>query len=459
MANGDGVRAGMGVDADQPTIVDSRPYPSHSPALLARNYVFAIGAPTIPGPWPTDFVGVQAEGTTGVLGMSYNSSGPGVAGVARNNGTGVFGSGGSAAMWANGIPSVLPNTPQFTAGSDLGLRADAVASAAVWGTSWYSAGVFGVNQEGGAPGVRGEGSQSDGVEGVSVGAIGVSGHSSSGVGVNGQSDADAGVSGFSSKAVGVRGYSAGVTGVQGSSEGGNGVDGFGRVIGVQGVSAEGTGVVGRTSRGAVAVVAEGRRTGILASGRVAGRFRGDVVVERDFYVQGSKHALIEAAGGGYRRLYCLEGTEPWFEDQGEARVAGDRTEVEIDPEFSSATTGPYQVQVTAYGPMALWVEERQPDRFVVRAEPLGDARLAKAIFAWRITARRRDLAKATRFQRVELEGVEDLPPSPKAPKAPATVDPSPRPPVPAFDTDAFGAKLATPADLKRRRRPARVTPR
>jgi hypothetical protein len=453
MANGDNLQAGLGVDADQPTVVDSRPFPSASAAFLARNYVFAIGAPTISGPWPTDYIGIQGEGTTGVLGMSANSPGPGVAGIARSGGTGLFGSGGSAAVWGNGIPSVLPNTPQFTPGSDLGVRGDAVSSAGVWGLSWYSAGVFGVNQEGGAPGVRGEGTLSEGVEGISADAAGVAGHSTAGVGVSGHADADAGVAGVSTRANGVRGYSAETAGVQGNSEKGNGVDGFGPVIGVQGVSANGVGVVGRTTGGIAGVVAEGRKVGLLATGRVAGRFRGDVIVDRDFHVHGVKAAVIDADDGGFRRLYCLEGPEPWFEDQGEATCTGDRTEVALDPEFVSATAGPYQVQVTAYGPMALWVEKRSPDRFVIRSEPLDGAKPRRnGSFAWRITARRRDLPKATRFQRVDIPEVEDIPAAPKKPKKLSFTRPSPRPPVPELDTDAFGAGLATPAELKRPRK-------
>src|SRR5450755_2178192 len=168
MANGDPLRAGQVLDAEDTTILDARPYPGVGAALLVRNYVFRINAPTIPTPWPTGFIGVQGEGTTGVLGSSYNSLGPGVAGIGRDPGaTGVFGSGGSTAVWGNGIPSVLAGTTSFSPGADVGVMGDAVDNAGVFGFSWFGVGVLGRNQEGGRPGVRGEGTTSAGVEGVS----------------------------------------------------------------------------------------------------------------------------------------------------------------------------------------------------------------------------------------------------------------------------------------------------
>lgn len=453
MANGDPLKAGMGVDANQPTIVDSRPYPSKSPAFLARNYVFAVGAPVTPVPWPTEFIGVQGEGTTGVLGMSYNSLGPGVAGVGRwGSSTGVFGSGGATAVWGNGIPSVLPGTTNFSPGSDVGVQGDAVGSAGVFGLSWFGAGVLGRNQEGGGPGVRGEGTSSGGVEGVSTEAPGVFGQSATGIGVGGRSERDAGVSGNSSEANGVRGFSSTATGVQGSSEAGNGVDGFSERIGVQGVSQRGIGVAGRTRQGTAGVLAEGRSIALRAvSPKTAGYFQGDVIVERDFFVLGVKAAVVPAGKGEFRRLYCLEAPEPWFEDQGEAACTDGRAEVRIDPGFVAAVRGAYQVHLTPYAPVLLWVEARMSDSFVVRCEALPGTRRGKRriAFAWRVTARRGDLPKAKRFAKVELPELADLPPMPEMPKRPAPRAASKLVPVAKRTQNALGQRLATPADLKR----------
>jgi len=452
MANGDPLKAGMGVDADRPTVVDSRPYPSRSAAFLARNYVFAVGAPVIPGLWPTEFVGVQGEGTTGVLGMSYNSPGPGVAGVGRAaSATGVFGTGGVVGVWGNGVPSVLPGTTNFSPGSDVGVRGDAVSSAGVFGVSWYGAGVLGRNQEGGAPGVRGEATSSAGVEGLSAESPGVFGESATGAGVDGRSQKNAGVSGHSSEANGVRGFSSRATGVQGSSEGTNGVDGFGPTIGVQGVSMTGIGVAGRTRDGRAGVLAEGDRIALRAvSRRTAGYFQGDVVVQRDFFVLGAKSALVPAGKGEYRQLHCLEAPEPWFEDQGEAVCTG-RAEVPIDPEFAAAVRGAYQVHLTPYAPVLIWVEARMRDRFVVRCEALPGAgsRKRRVEFAWRITARRGDLPKAKRFAKVRLPSLDDLPPLGEAPKRPALHEASRLARVAQPTENALGQRLARPGDLKR----------
>jgi len=51
---------------------------------------------------------VQAEGPTGVLGITLNSNGAGVAGIGRfPAATGVFGSGGSTAVWGTAHAPVL----------------------------------------------------------------------------------------------------------------------------------------------------------------------------------------------------------------------------------------------------------------------------------------------------------------------------------------------------------------
>jgi hypothetical protein len=451
MANGDPLRAGQVLDAEDTTILDARPFPGIGAGLLVRNYVFRIGAPTIPVPWSPDFIGIQAEGPTGVLGMSFNSRGPGVAGVGRSSGaTGVYGSGGDQAVWGNGIPTVLPNG--ISQGSLIGVIGDAVDTAGVFGLSWFGCGVLGRNQEGQKPGVRGEGSSSAGVEGVSDAAPGVFGESISGMGTGGRSVRNSGVSGISSEGAGVRGFSDRLVGVQGSSERGKGVEGTGSTIGVHGSSTTGQGVVGQAGRG-IGVHALSDGLALLAEGRrFAADLRGDVVVRGRFLVTGAKSAVVPAPGGGLQQLYCVEAPEPWFEDLGEAVLVDGQARVELDPRYAAAIAGKYQVHLTPYGAALLWVAERKADHFVVRTTALAGVRSARSVrFCWRVVARRGDI-KGPRFAKVELPDLEVAVPVPvrtakvTAPAALARIDVKPR------TESALGQALATPQAIASRRR-------
>jgi len=413
MANGDPLRAGQVLDAEDTTILDSRPFPGRGAGLLVRNYVFRIGAPTIPTPWPPDFIGIQGEGTTGVAGYSYNSLGAGVAGIGRDPGaTGVYGSGGDWAVWGNGIPSALPGTTAFSPGADIGVVGDAVDNAGVFGFSWFGCGVLGRNQEGQRPGVRGEGTTSAGVEGVSASAPGVFGESDAGMGVGGRSTLDAGVAGVSSQGAGVRGFSDQSVGVQGTSEGAKGVEGFGPKIGVHGTSLQGQGVVGQSARD-VGVLALSDNVALRAIGtRFAGDFHGDVVVRGRLLVRGAKSAVVPAPGGGLQALYCIEAPEPWFEDIGESEVIDGVAEVVLDPAYAATVKGAYQVHLTPYAPVTLWVAQRKRDRFVVRLVPLEGVRPSRRItFGWRVVARRGDI-KAKRFATVTLPDSDGISPTP-----------------------------------------------
>jgi hypothetical protein len=452
MANGDPLRAGQGVDSSLPTIVDIRPYPSRGQGLLVRNYVYALGAPVTAPPWPADFIGIQAEGPTGVLGMSFNSRGPGVAGIGRSGGsTGVYASGGDQAVWGNGIPTALPTG--FSPGSLIGVLGDSVADPGVFGLSWFGTGVLGRNQEGGAAGVRGEGVSSSGVEGVSESAPGVFGESADGMGTGGRSVRNVGVSGMSSEAAGVRGFSDRLVGVQGASEHGKGVEGTGPTIGVHGSSTKGRGVVGQSGGRGVGVHALADNVALVAESRkTAADLRGDVYVRGALLVTGAKSAVVPAPKGGLQQLYCVEAPEPWFEDLGEAQLTEGEARVELDPRYVAAIGGKYQVHLTAYAPATLWVAERKVDHFVVRAAPSTGLRLpGKVKFAWRVVARRGDV-KGRRFAAVELPEYELGAPEPPqtrsgpAPKRLARIAVQPR------TDNALGEKLATPKTLASPRR-------
>src|SRR5215813_14094119 len=178
MANGDNVQAGMNVSETQTALIESTPYPNPGAVFLARNRVIAGPVSGFPKPWPTEYIGLQGEGTTGVLGISDNSPGPGVAGLGYwPDSHGVYGSGGLAAVWGNGLGTVLPNTTALQPGALVGVRGDAIDNAGVFGTSWNGFGVLGQNELGGAPGVRGESDTGGGVQGISKSAPGVIGDS------------------------------------------------------------------------------------------------------------------------------------------------------------------------------------------------------------------------------------------------------------------------------------------
>jgi hypothetical protein len=456
MANGDPLKAGMGVTATDVTSVDAALHPLKGPSFLVRSFVYRTGAPVTPTPWSTEHIAVQAEGPTGVLASTFNSNGAAVAGIGRSPfATGLFGSGGQRAVWGNGIPSVQAGTTAFSPGAEIGVTGDSVGTAGVFGYSLFGIGVLGRNDSGGQPGVRGEATTSGGVEGVSVDAPGVFGESVNSLGVVGRSNADAGVSGQSQPGPGVRGYSGDGTGVLGLSERENGVVGFGSKNGVAGASRQGSGVVGSTRRGPAGVLAIGDSIALRAvSARTAGYFEGDVIVDRDLLVLGAKSAVVRSPEGSLRQLYCVEAPEPWFEDQGEGKLVEGVGEIALDPQFAAAVKGAYQVQLTPYAPVLLWVAARGKARFTVRAQALPGGKLPRGpvAFSWRVIARRGDLARAKRFADVTLPALAELPAPPAWPKTPKTPSASPALKIDAAKTNPFGERLASAKDLATRRR-------
>lgn len=457
MANGDPLRAAQSVDCTGTTTLDCGPFPTSKIALLVRNTVYRPAAPQPPTPWASDYIAVQAEGTTGIFGSSYNAAGAGVAGEARSTGgIGVYGHGGNIAVWGNGVPVAKPYGSGFSAGSQVGVVGDAVGGVGVFGSSWFSFGVLGRNENGGSAGVRGESRENAGVEGVSDDAPGVFGQSTGGVGTGGRSVKDAGASGTSQDGPGVRGYSANRSGVQGSSEGFKGVEGVGPVAGVDGRSSRGAGVNGQTESGVGVLAQSTARTGVALRARasrrggLAGDFLGDVHVSGALLVMGAKSAVVPGADGRLKQWYCTEAPEPLFEDVGEAVLKAGAAEVVLDPSYVSATGGRYQVFLTAYAPVQLYVSARRSDRFTVRlAAESGKAR-GKVSFGWRVVARRADV-KSKRFASVEWPLVEVEEQQLERMKPPAEYALSPRAEVPTRKESPLGEAIAT-----RLRRPATV---
>jgi len=130
----------------------------------------------------------------------------------------------------------------------------------------------------------------------------------------------------------------------------------------------------------------------------AGIFSGNVRVNGDFEVNGIKAAVVPMPDGSLRRLYSVESPESWFEDFGEARLAGGKAEVKIDRGFAALVRGAYHVFLTPYGDSnGLYVSRRTSKSFVVREQGGGKSALT---FSYRIVARRKDI-KAPRLPRVK----------------------------------------------------------
>src|SRR5262249_49938133 len=157
------------------------------------------------------------------------------------------------------------------------------------------------------------------------------------------------------------GFSRKQSGVDGFSESKDGVKGFGLTSGVHGISTIGFGVWGTTyARKMAGVAAQGPEVGLYSeSPNVAGLFKGDVVVQGSLVVTGTKHAVVRGRRGKLKLMYCTEAPEPWFEDLGEGTLVHGRAEIRLDPEFVGAVRGAYQVHLTAYAPLQIWVSARR----------------------------------------------------------------------------------------------------
>ena len=62
---------------------------------------------------------------------------------------------------------------------------------------------------------------------------------------------------------------------------------------------------------------------------------GDLYVQRNFQVSGTKSAAVPHPDGTHRLLYCVESPEAWFEDFGEGTITAGKAEVRLDPDFAA----------------------------------------------------------------------------------------------------------------------------
>jgi hypothetical protein len=237
-------------------------------------------------------------------------------------------------------------------------------------------GVYGYTARTGGSGVIGANdSTGPGVRGLAVaGGPGVLGESwATGSGVRGEIPSTNG-----SNAIAI--YGANNSPYAGASPGAGG-------FGVYGLSARGHGLVGATAAaGAAAVV--GATNGV--AGAYAGAFYGPLIVSGALTVFGAKSAAVPHHDGSYRRVYCVESPDSWFEDFGKGRLECGRADITIDPDFAAIVDlQDYHVFVTQYGGHHdLSVMDQTAHGFRVEAK---DA-TATGTFSWRIVARRKDIA-------------------------------------------------------------------
>jgi hypothetical protein len=260
------------------------------------------------------------------------------------------------------------------------------------GAGWGVVGFSFINQPGtpGTGGVYGATNRSD--------AYGVLGWNPWGIGVAGQT-------GFAGQATSTA-NSIGVYGANFSSYAGPtpGAGGFG----IYGISSKGPGVVGATvTAGAAAVV--GATNNVV--GAYAAVFYGPVVVGGDFTVLGAKSAAILHSDGSYRRLYCMESPESWFEDFGRGKLEGGCAEIAIEPDFSAvANLDDYHVFLTGCDDFELRVSSQSHTGFRVEAKDAAST----GRFSWRIVAKRKDIG-APRFEPVSIPPAPVLPAMPEGP--------------------------------------------
>jgi hypothetical protein len=117
------------------------------------------------------------------------------------------------------------------------------------------------------------------------------------------------------------------------------------------------------------------------------RTDGNLIVGGNLAVMGQKAALVQTATHGQRKVYAVESPDEWFEDFGDAKLAGSLAIVKIDPIFGETvnTNWKYHVFLTANGRCSLYVAEKTSSFFKVKR--LNGARTCA--FEYRIVAKRR----------------------------------------------------------------------
>jgi hypothetical protein len=271
------------------------------------------------------------------------------------------------------------------------------------------------------------------------GYTGIVGRSDLGIGIEGTSSSGTGVQGRSGGGIGVRGVGGSgsargagmLAAVVGDSPfGGIGIRGSGNIgsvglapgavppaplterIGVFGSSPDSVGVSGVTYSGTavLGVVSRKKKKGFrvpVPGPGMAGHFMGPVLVQGSLTVTGAKSAAVPGSNGKHKVLYCVESTEAWFEDFGEAKLKNGSVNVSIPKDFAALILkNNYHVFLTSYGPCnGLFVAKRSQSGFVVREANGGTS---SVLFSFRIVAKRKDIS-APRLHEVNMPSIPAVP--------------------------------------------------
>ncbi len=378
---------------------------------------------------------VVAEGTgASSLGVSATGRGGGVVGDCPGSAAGVTGTGASQGVVGSSAGAGV--TGQGTGGGgSVGVMALAEAGTALYARSRQTRAV------------TVEADQGDGIYTVAR-LSAVVGFSRDSTGVTGIA---LGSNPLNFRRAGVRALTDGHTGLLAQADGGTAVDAEApagtavRAVTTTGVGLEVEAGMDAQGRRGLPVLVTGP---FLPNGRFgeAMRIGGDVNIRGDLIVGGAKSAVLTADGRAGRRVYCVEAAEAWIEDMGEADLDEGRAVITIDPDLHPfLETDSYQVAVTPYAPVALYVARRDREAFEVRSVD----EKAAGRFGWRLTARRADI-EAPRLAPLEPVGFPDGARSaPPVPEAPAR---GPRPKAPAKIRPTVAAPPAPEITLPRKRR-------
>ena len=105
------------------------------------------------------------------------------------------------------------------------------------------------------------------------------------------------------------------------------------------------------------------------------------------YAAGTKSAVVATEDYGRRKVYSMESPEVWFEDFGSSQLKGGVAEVGLEAIFAQTVnlSDDYLVFLTPLGDCALYVAEKTPAQFIVKAQ---DGESCNISFDYRLVAKR-----------------------------------------------------------------------
>ncbi|WP_175400865.1 MULTISPECIES: phage tail spike protein [Clostridium] len=128
---------------------------------------------------------------------------------------------------------------------------------------------------------------------------------------------------------------------------------------------------------------------------------GTLHVVGGFIAEGYKQRCVRTKDYGARGLNAFETAECYFSDFGESQLVNGTATIDIEKIFNETVDTvnyPYQVFLTKYGQGDIWVEERDPNSFIVK----GDKDIK---FGWQIVAKQIDYP-AMRLNEIDIPVIE-----------------------------------------------------